>query len=695
MKDLCVFGVATYERVSGHTVDAGFPRARQIGTHASLSDIVSRHVDIGIIDATVLGRQDEGSSLDATGSFRMFKAVLSTSLVAVMAFAIAPGCSKDLGLDSTRFSCQTDDDCPGKVCDPLAKVCKAPGEDVSVLNLDATVTDTQQDTPIDVAVDGTPDIAADVIADLPPDVPTGPPPTCVEYCDVVIAACGSSNDNPVIGQYVSVEQCLSVCQSSFFDGAGVDIRGNKGATTGNTLACRLSHAVAAQGKTTDSATVKYAAAVANCEAAGYTGGNTCGSWCDTYCHLNTAHCSTNYPDEPTCQTACAGLSVEGTPKDIDDDTLHCRVYHAITAGLNKPGSADTHCGHVAVEPSDGTCSVPTADPNCVDYCLAMNTHCTGDYFAQYGGDKAACESTCGNLAKFKPGSVLEKDTNTIGCRLYHAKAAQHDPIFHCPAATTESNGTCGTWCDNYCDLASSGCTGANALFTNDEACQTACAEFPEDGAPGDGIGDTVQCRSYHLLIAGADEGAATEHCPHGSVESDIDHCTGAFPEPTCDELCTILDATCTAGDQLFPNNTACLNYCYTQAVLDPGSFQDTHLNTVGCRITAAKNASEDPETWCPVAGTSGGGQCGSLCKNYCDLALNVCVDDDALYVNEDECFFACAGFTDGELGDTKGNTTHCRIYHLLAAASNPPTSVTDHCPHAGAIPTSQCVESQR
>jgi hypothetical protein len=42
--------------------------------------------------------------------------------------------------------------------------------------------------------------------------------------------------------------------------------------------------------------------------------------------------------------------------------------------------------------------------------------------------------------------------------------------------------------------------------------------YPADGEDGAAGGDSVQCRIYHLGVAGSDgDTSAAVHCPHGSV----------------------------------------------------------------------------------------------------------------------------------------------------------------------------------
>ena len=93
--------------------------------------------------------------------------------------------------------------------------------------------------------------------------------------------------------------------------------------------------------------------------------------------------------------------------------------------------------------------------------------------------------------------------------------AQPDVGVDVPAADIPGD-TAPSLCDKYCQLAADNCKGANALYADDAACQTACATIPATGTDGDTSGNTLQCRIYHLTEAQANP---VLHCPHGKVES--------------------------------------------------------------------------------------------------------------------------------------------------------------------------------
>ncbi len=155
---------------------------------------------------------------------------------------------------------------------------------------------------------------------------------------------------------------------------------------------------------------------------------------------------------------------------------------------------------------------------CVGYCAAISTICTGAN-AQYS-NPAACVDYCNDWAQLPAGSDTDTTSNTIGCRVYHAESAETTGsyAFHCPHAGASGGNLCGTWCENYCYLAMLNCTGSNQLYGDLPECMDACTLFPDDGMPNDTSGDTVQCRIYHLGLAGSGPDADDIHCPYGSAD---------------------------------------------------------------------------------------------------------------------------------------------------------------------------------
>lgn len=153
---------------------------------------------------------------------------------------------------------------------------------------------------------------------------------------------------------------------------------------------------------------------------------------------------------------------------------------------------------------------------CDAYCDTVMANCTGDD-EQYDS-REACIDYCENVAGWDPGSTTDTDGNTIGCRIYHGGApAAGEPATHCPHAGPTGGDVCGSWCDNYCQLSSRNCSGANELYADDAECMAACTDIPASGTAGDVEYDTVQCRLYHAGAPAA--GDPDTHCPHVAEEA--------------------------------------------------------------------------------------------------------------------------------------------------------------------------------
>ena len=266
-------------------------------------------------------------------------------------------------------------------------------------------------------------------------------------------------------------------------------------------------------------------------------------------------------------------------------------------------------------------------PTCQDYCASVQAACTGD-LAQYASVDA-CVDYCESWAMLPLGDLSDTSGNTVGCRIYHAGAAAADPALHCDHAGPTGGNVCGTWCDNYCQLAQANCTGGDELYADGDACNTACADLEMSGAAGDTSGDSVQCRIYHLGVAGSPDGAAT-HCPHGAVDGGgvcvwVDPCL----EMTCDDgdLCTDDGCDSMTGECTFD-----------AVVCDDGDLCTTDACDAGtgqCAFDAV--VCDDGDLCTTDACDAGTGQCtfdavvcddGDLCTtDACDAGTGQCTFD--------------------------------------------------------------------
>jgi hypothetical protein len=156
---------------------------------------------------------------------------------------------------------------------------------------------------------------------------------------------------------------------------------------------------------------------------------------------------------------------------------------------------------------------------------------------------------------------------------------------------------------------------------------------------------------------------------------------------TCDFYCSKVMPSCLSQNQQYLDLANCLSVC---ASFSPGALDDQKKDTLGCRVAEAGFVKVAPDTKCAHAGPSGGdlrgsqpGICGDGCEAFCNLEPMACTGAQQQYASASECMTACAAFPgqmssdDFDTGDVKGNTFNCRLYHAVAAASDPLT----HCPH--------------
>src|ERR1019366_7497179 len=173
--------------------------------------------------------------------------------------------------------------------------------------------------------------------------------SCSAYCAAVMGTC-TGNDK----QYLDMGECMTAC--------ALLPSGTPGAASGNSVACRTTHAaLAASG-----------GVVPHCWHAGPFGYGACGTECESFCLLATSYCSADggfdagpptYGSLTDCTTACAkfpriddvdgggNVGVDGgynASGPTGGNTLDCREWHLDNA-LDGPGSAsgqEFHCMHV-------------------------------------------------------------------------------------------------------------------------------------------------------------------------------------------------------------------------------------------------------------------------------------------------------------------------------------------------------------
>jgi hypothetical protein len=150
--------------------------------------------------------------------------------------------------------------------------------------------------------------------------------SCADYCESIMASCTGD-----LAQYKFMPTCLASC--ALFPA------GEAGADSGDSIACRVTHAALAEDETDP-----------HCRHAGPSGGGVCGGPCDAYCDLVMAVCDL-YADDGECMEVCAGFpdTVLYSINQNRGDTVQCRLFHATMAS-----AFDGHCGTASAE--SGPCS---------------------------------------------------------------------------------------------------------------------------------------------------------------------------------------------------------------------------------------------------------------------------------------------------------------------------------------------------
>ena len=458
---------------------------------------------------------------------------------------------------------------------------------------------------------------------------------CAAYCDQIMANCPGAYDSEVA--------CEQACAQMPNDGEW-------DAVDGNSVQCRTYHA----------SFPAAANAELHCPHAALGGGDTCadgGDSCEFYCDLMEANCAGTFEDRGACLSTCAEYE-DGAPGDIGGDTRECRIYHASFPAAAEPA---VHCGH-ASPGGDNVCVDFTA---CEQYCGAMMMNCGGYY-----PDMESCMNTCALFPDDAP--VGAEDGNSVQCRLYHAGVAANDAALHCPHASSNGGGVCGSECENYCHISMQTCGG---LYPNEEICMNECAAFPADGAADATDGDSVQCRTYHASFPAIANGEL--HCTHAHPDG------GSVCGSICEVYCGRVMTNCPGT---YNNEEECMNTC--AAMPADGDQYATEGDSVQCRIYHGNlPAADGPELHCPHASLTGGDTCGDYCEVYCNRVEDNCGDNNA-YPNRITCLAACANMpADGDALSINGNSVQCRIYHGTAPAA---ADAGFHCPHVSAAGGGAC-----
>jgi hypothetical protein len=498
------------------------------------------------------------------------------------------------------------------------------------------------------------------------------PYNCLDYCSAVEKNCVGD-----FAQYPSKDACVSLCQNAGWPlGTLVD------ANT-NTLGCRLGLAEK----------VTEVNAVAFCPYAGLSGGGHCGSWCDNYCHYATYHCTGEaslFDNLADCQSACEAVDASGGPGDVSGDTIQCRINMLGTAMGEQAGPL---CANGAIEDS-AACG--DTEPSCQLYCDTIQASCPADsQVAQYASHEG-CMSTCQSKLNWPLGAQEDNASNTVACRLSEAIKANFSPELYCDSAGPGGNNVCGNWCQNYCATEQAICSGVNPLFDDFNQCLFACTNIADDGEWGDSYGDTLQCRLGLLVKAALQPNAdVATLCAHAAPQA-TETCSEPLPPPNCGEYCDLVGQACGWDDgslSPFPNKEACMGFCGL-SLLTPGTGSDDGVNSLGCRHHYAQMALASNNaalSYCPKAGPSGGGACGTKCEVYCGYIMAKCTQDNALYPDAETCAQTCAAIPPGgDESDVSQDTVQCRIHHLITGITGTLETLAEGCKSNASLQSPTC-----
>src|SRR5262245_29463501 len=129
---------------------------------------------------------------------------------------------------------------------------------------------------------------------------------------------------------------------------------------------------------------------------------------------------------------------------------------ALAAACGKTSSGDS------ATPSPSPTNTGTA-ATCPAFCTQSgNAGCSSGTLGGYGGPVALCSDYCTTNAAWPAGTVGAATGNTIACRAHFADlivAGTMTASSGCAIVGPSGGNTCGSWCENYCQLTQKNCSG--------------------------------------------------------------------------------------------------------------------------------------------------------------------------------------------------------------------------------------------
>jgi hypothetical protein len=196
------------------------------------------------------------------------------------------------------------------------------------------------------------------------------------------------------------------------------------------------------------------------------------------------------------------------------DASRARPVHAVV-------DAQASAPAPSIEPhAIASASAPAPAPPrgaCDQYCDLVTKNCTGANAEYLSRD--ICMKMC---PAFEIGvATADTGSGTLGCRMFHAAAAELAPAEHCRAAGPLGGRRCGKDpCEPFCALAVTYCTPPKSPpYPGGIAdCKAACKGYPylvaDAGDTTLESGNTLNCRLWHLETAYTSDDFGLFHCGH-------------------------------------------------------------------------------------------------------------------------------------------------------------------------------------
>jgi len=246
--------------------------------------------------------------------------------------------------------------------------------------------------------------------------------------------------------------------------------------------------------------------------------------CVAYCNALNANCggfpNSGHDDNSTCIESC-GLMSPGSDTDTSGNTAGCRQFHAIAATTN----ASYHCA-AATSNGGGVCGAM-----CDSWCFFLSQVCAPEFLLDSNTfDLAGCQSVCTALPQDAVSWPVNRASNSVQCRTYHAAAAWVNTTVHCPHACLLGAGVCANATDSpllsYCLVMNQFCA---STYGSASSCMTQAAGISTAGLTdsyGQVSGDNIVCRMHQAAQAYV---SASMYCPRAGLVSSVCNANYVFP----------------------------------------------------------------------------------------------------------------------------------------------------------------------